>query len=222
MAQALDAQQGESMRRSLLVAAVLCLAGFSAAAQQYPSRPDQVRRGVSAGRRHGQRVARAGREALAAPRPAGRGREPAGRRRRHRQRCRGEERRRRLHAARRTDRRPGDPAVHATQTHLRLRARLRRRFAHRLRHHHLRRAGGVEGAVGDGLRRHGESDARQAQLRVIGLRCAHPPDRRDVQAGGRGRPHARSRTRARRRSCPTCSTAASTWRSTARRRICRT
>ena len=31
-----------------------------------------------------------------------------------------------------------------------------------------------------------------------------------------------SRTRARRRSCPTCSTAASTWRSTARRRTCRT
>ena len=27
------------MRRSFLVAAVLCLAGFSAAAQQYPSRP---------------------------------------------------------------------------------------------------------------------------------------------------------------------------------------
>lgn len=27
------------MKRSLLVAGVLCLAGFSAAAQQYPSRP---------------------------------------------------------------------------------------------------------------------------------------------------------------------------------------
>src|SRR5688500_20150815 len=39
MAQALDARQGESMKRSFLVAAVLCLAGFSAAAQQYPSRP---------------------------------------------------------------------------------------------------------------------------------------------------------------------------------------
>jgi tripartite-type tricarboxylate transporter receptor subunit TctC len=39
MAQALDAQQGGSMTRSFLVAAVLCLAGFSAAAQQYPSKP---------------------------------------------------------------------------------------------------------------------------------------------------------------------------------------